>query len=122
LLASPALISRSHRSRSERLATEHDEPLGLLDAVRVLLRVTQRRDVDLVGLLDLASGILALAKVEVDLSTIPEGKNVIIKVRSSLWRFVSSYSGFLTRSESFCGSRSDETSTWLASSISPAVR
>jgi hypothetical protein len=39
-----------------RLRTEHDEPLGLLDAVRVLLRVTQRRDVDLVGLLDLASG------------------------------------------------------------------
>lgn len=35
---------------------------------------------------------------------------------------MTSHSGFLTRSESFCGSRRLETSTWLASSISPCVR
>lgn len=35
---------------------------------------------------------------------------------------MTSHSGFLVRSESFCGSRRDETSTWFASSISPAVR
>jgi hypothetical protein len=35
--------------------TKHNEPLRLLDAVSVGLRVTERLDVDLVGLVDLAS-------------------------------------------------------------------
>lgn len=45
--------------RKEVGRTEHDEPLGLLDALRVLLRVTELRNVDLVGLLDLAGSAVA---------------------------------------------------------------
>ena len=39
--------------------TQHDKPLRLLDAILVRLGVTKGRDVDLVGLLDLAFGPVA---------------------------------------------------------------
>jgi ubiquinol-cytochrome c reductase iron-sulfur subunit len=36
---------------------------------------------DLVGTLSASADVLAMAKVEVDKSAIPEGKNLVIKVR-----------------------------------------
>lgn len=50
--------------------------LGLLTAAGAKSAVS-----DFVANLTASADVLALAKVEVDLSTIPEGKNVIIKVR-----------------------------------------
>ena len=36
-----------------RVLTNHDQPLRLLDTVCILLRVSQDRDLDVLGLLDL---------------------------------------------------------------------
>jgi hypothetical protein len=42
-----------------RADTDHDQPLGLLDTVLVLLRVTQGLDFDVLGFLDLFGGTVA---------------------------------------------------------------
>lgn len=42
-----------------RADADHDKPLGLLGALGVLLRVTQRLDVDSVGLSNLVGGPVA---------------------------------------------------------------
>lgn len=52
--------------------------LGLISAAGAKSTVT-----DFLTNMSASSDVLALAKVEVDLSAIPEGKNVIIKVRPS---------------------------------------
>lgn len=53
--------------------------LGLISAAGAKSTVT-----DFLTNMSASSDVLALAKVEVDLSSIPEGKNVIIKVRCPL--------------------------------------
>ena len=59
--------------------------MGLVTAAGAKSTVT-----DFLTNMSASSDVLALAKVEVDLSTIPEGKNVIIKVRFSFkWRSIS---------------------------------
>lgn len=61
--------------------------MGLVTAAGAKSTVT-----DFLQNMSASSDVLALAKVEVDLSTIPEGKNVIIKVSLNNIVFVNLFS------------------------------